>query len=50
MKKSDHRHVASRDAGAGGIDMLVNANHIKLTLNDRAILHDVSVHIKRGEI
>jgi ABC-type multidrug transport system ATPase subunit len=30
--------------------MLVNANHIKLTLNGRAILQDVSVHIERGEI
>jgi len=30
--------------------MLVDANHLKLTLNGRAILQDVSVHIERGEI
>jgi ABC-2 type transport system ATP-binding protein len=30
--------------------MLVNANHIKLTLNGRAILQDVSVHIEQSEI
>lgn len=30
--------------------MLVNANHLKLTLNGQAILQDVSVHIERGEI
>jgi ABC-2 type transport system ATP-binding protein len=30
--------------------MLVNANHLKLTLDGRSILQDVSVHIERGEI
>jgi ABC-2 type transport system ATP-binding protein len=30
--------------------MLVNANHLKLTLNGRSILQDVSVHIERGDI
>jgi ABC-2 type transport system ATP-binding protein len=30
--------------------MRVNANHLRLTLNGRAILRDVSVHIEPGEI
>lgn len=30
--------------------MLIDANHIKLTLNGRAILRDVSLHIEAGEI
>ncbi len=30
--------------------MLINANHLKLTLAGRPILHDVSLHLDRGEI
>jgi len=30
--------------------MLIDANHIKLTLNGQAVLKDVGIHIKRGEI
>ena len=30
--------------------MLIDANHLKLTLNGRAVLQDVSMHMEAGEI